>query len=272
MSALVAACHPAPTVAVTTLTALVAVAADVPPGRGLLVTVAVLVGQLSIGWSNDWLDAARDAAVARADKPVATGRLPVRVVAVSACLALAVAVLASSVLGLRATLAHVVLLGGGWAYNLGVKSTNWSWLPYAVAFGALPGVVTSSRPDHPWPAAWAVATGALLGVGAHFANVLPDLDDDARTGVRGLPHRLGRRVTGVLGPVILLAASVVAVVGPPGAPTIGGLLGLAVAVALVIVAAVAAGRGRTRLPFVAAMLVALVDVVLLVAGGTAVVG
>ena len=34
---------------------------------------------------------------------------------------------------------------------------------------------------------WAVAAGACLGVAAHLANVLPDLADDASTGVRGLP-------------------------------------------------------------------------------------
>src|SRR3712207_7375206 len=32
-----------------------------------------------------------------------------------------------------------------------------------------------------------------LGVGAHLLNVLPDLEDDAATGVRGLPHVLGPR-------------------------------------------------------------------------------
>ena len=29
-----------------------------------------------------------------------------------------------------------------------------------------------------------MATGAVLGVSIHFTNVLPDLEDDARTGVR----------------------------------------------------------------------------------------
>ena len=45
---------------------------------------AVSTGQLSIGWSNDALDAARDRLAGRTDKPVAAGRLPRRTVAAAA--------------------------------------------------------------------------------------------------------------------------------------------------------------------------------------------
>ena len=60
------------------------------------------------------------------------------------------------------------------------------------------------------------AAGALLGVGAHLVNVLPDLADDAATGVRGLPHRLGARRSSVLAAAVLVGATVVIVVGAPG--------------------------------------------------------
>ena len=59
------------------------------------------------------------------------------------------------------------------------KSTIWSWAPYAVAFGLLPAIATLARPTPRWPEPWAIAAGALLGVAAHFANVLPDLATDA---------------------------------------------------------------------------------------------
>ena len=36
-----------------------------------------------------------------------------------------------------------------------------------------------------------MGAAAALGSAAHFVNVLPDLADDAATGVHGLPHRLG---------------------------------------------------------------------------------
>src|SRR3712207_681196 len=71
--ALALATHPGPAVAVTVVAGLLALAAGVPAGRAALVTVAVLAGQASLGWSNDWLDAARRRAVARAPKPVVQG-------------------------------------------------------------------------------------------------------------------------------------------------------------------------------------------------------
>src|SRR3978361_1403900 len=70
---LLLATHAGPAVAGTTVSALLAVAAGVPAGRVVLLTAAVLAGQASIGWSNDWLDADRDRAVARGDKPVVPG-------------------------------------------------------------------------------------------------------------------------------------------------------------------------------------------------------
>lgn len=55
-----------------------------------------------------------------------------------------------------------------------------------------------------------VVADALLGVGAHVANTLPDLDDDAATGVHGLPHRIGRTASSAVAP-LLLGAGVAAV-------------------------------------------------------------
>jgi hypothetical protein len=51
-------------------------------------------------------------------------------------------------------------------------------------------LVTLALPEPALASPWAFAAGALLGVAAHFANVLPDLDDDRATGVRGLPQSL----------------------------------------------------------------------------------
>ncbi|WP_324275884.1 hypothetical protein [Blastococcus brunescens] len=72
--AMVLATHLGPTLAVTTVATLLAVSTGMPAGRVVLLFAAVLAGQASIGWSNDWLDADRDRAVARADKPVVQGR------------------------------------------------------------------------------------------------------------------------------------------------------------------------------------------------------
>src|SRR3712207_2524619 len=111
---LVLATHAGPTLAVTTVATLLAVAAGVEPARTALVGVAVLAGQASIGWSNDWLDAGRDRAVARADKPVVQGAVDPGTLRSAAVGAAAVAVGTSLALGLVPGLLLLVLVASGW--------------------------------------------------------------------------------------------------------------------------------------------------------------
>jgi 4-hydroxybenzoate polyprenyltransferase len=243
------------------LTALLAGALGHGLGSGAVVTGAVCAGQLTIGWSNDLIDAARDREVARTDKPLARGDLSGALVRKAIAVAGVACVLLSLACGWRSAVTHLGLgVAAGWAYNLGVKRTVWSGLPYAVAFGALPAVVSLALPERSLPPMWMVATGAVLGVGAHLLNALPDLADDAVTGVRGLPQRLGATRVRVLAPAVLLAGSVVATLGPGGAVPAAAWAGLAGATVLAAVAV--AGRGRG--PFAAAIGIALVDVTVLV--------
>src|SRR5215218_6342324 len=93
------ATHLGPTLAVTTVATLLAVAADVPAGCVVLVCLAVLAGQASIGWSNDWLDADRDRAVARADKPVVQGAVTPSWLRSAALVSVALAIVLSLLLG-----------------------------------------------------------------------------------------------------------------------------------------------------------------------------
>jgi len=255
---LLVAAHAPPAAVVTLLGLGLALGAGAALPRALLVTAAVAAGQLSVGWSNDWLDAARDARVGRRDKPTVTGAVSPATLRVAALGALAACTLLSLATGLRPGLLHLAAVASAWAYNAGLKSTVVSWLPYAVSFGLLPAfvVLAAGRPAVP---AWLVGAGALLGVGAHVANVLPDLEDDHATGVRGLPHRLGRRTSSVLAPVVLAAGSVVALVGPAGAPgpTAVTLTGAAVALA-VAAGVVGVVRPRSRAPFLLSMAVAVV--------------
>ena len=257
---LLRAAHIGPALAVTCVVALLATATDLPVTQGILVTTAVLAGQLTIGWGNDLLDAGRDLEVGRTDKPLATGELSRSLVV--RCLAVAgtACVLLSLLTGWRSGLVHLGLgVGFGHLYNLGFKATPWSWLPYAVAFGTLPAVVTLAGAPPVWPPAWTMLTAAALGVGAHFLNTLPDFDADESTGIQGLPHRLGEAPSRVVATTLLVAASVTAALGPAEPPS------LAVGVALVVVGllAVLALVGRGKVPFYAAIAIALVDVGLL---------
>jgi 4-hydroxybenzoate polyprenyltransferase len=268
--ALALATHPGPAAAVTVVATLLAVAAGVPTGRVVLVALAVLAGQASIGWSNDWLDADRDRAVARTDKPVVQGAVAPSLLRSAALVAAALAVVLSLLLGPVPGLLLLVLVASGWAYNAGLKRTALSAVPYVTGFGALPAGVVAAAPGTPAAPWWLVTAGGALGAAAHLANVAPDLEDDLATGVRGLPHRLGARPSAVLGAVLLFGASLVLALGPAGGPTALGIAVLVVAVPAVVVAALA-GRPRfRRLAFPAVMLLTVLDVVLLLAGGAAV--
>nr|WP_218860185.1 UbiA family prenyltransferase [Petropleomorpha daqingensis] len=267
---LVLATHLGPTVAVTLVATLLGVAAGVGGARTTLLCVAVLAGQASIGWSNDWLDADRDRVVARADKPVVQGAVSPTLLRALALAAVALAVVLSLLLGLVPGLLLLLLVASGWAYNAGLKRTVLSGLPYLVGFGALPAGVVAAAPGTPIAPWWLIGAGAALGGAAHLANVAPDLEDDLATGVRGLPHRLGPVVSAVIGAALLGAASLLLVFGPPGPPTVAAWVGLLVAVPAVAVAALA-GTPRWRgLAFPAVMLLTVLDVVLLLAGGAAV--
>jgi 4-hydroxybenzoate polyprenyltransferase len=173
-------------------------------------------------------------------------------------------------LGWRATAVHVVFIASAWSYNVWLKRTPLSVLPFVASFGLLPALVTLSGTPPLLAAGWALGAGALLGVAAHFANVLPDLADDRATGIAGLPHRLGRRASGAVIAASLAAGSLLVVFGPgaPGALQWAGLvltLGLAA-----VCAALAVTRPPTRLLFQLIMVAALLNVALLALAGDAV--
>ena len=157
-------------------------------------------------------------------------------------------------------------LASALAYNWPVKFTVLSPLPYAVSFALLPAFVVLVAGAA--GAGVAGAAGGLLGVGAHFANVVPDMADDERTGVRGLPHRFGPGGSLAASAVLLLAVTALLIFGPPGPPRAFGAAAGAFAVVVLLVGALFGRRSAARhWAFRGVMAVALVDVVLLVAGG-----
>lgn len=175
--------------------------------RSALLGLAVLAGQMSIGWANDAVDADRDRATGRRDKPVAVGEVGAGAVAHAAYLALAAVVPLSLALGWRPGATHLVAVGSAWLYDLRLKETRLSWLPYAVSFGLLPVIITTALPGHPLPRAAIVAATACLGVAGHFANTVGDSAEDAAAGVRGLPQRIGPAASTVVAPLFVAAAA-----------------------------------------------------------------
>jgi len=263
VAALVRACHPEPAVAVTAIAGALAAGAGAPV---VPVAVAFLSGQLATGWSNDWIDRDRDLRTGRPDKPVATGLLAPATVRSAAALAALACVPLSLALGLQPGLAHLLAVVSALSYNAALKSSPGSFLPYALSFALLPNVVVLASPEGGLAPSWATAAGALLGVGAHLANALPDLEGDLATGVTGLPHRLGRPASTALMAALLLAATALLAYGP-GDPGALGLAVLAVAAVLTAYGIALARRPGSRAAFLAAVAVAVLDVALLVARG-----
>ena len=268
MLALVAAGHPGPSLAISALIALLAAQAA-PHGAGPagLVIPAVIAGQFSIGWSNDFFDARRDAIAGRTDKPVVTGAVSRRAVAVAGVAALAASLLLALAIGVAAGLINAVMMAAGWAYNAGLKSTPASGLTYLIGFGLIPAFAASTLPGHPAPRPVVTAAAAVLGLGAHFANVIHDLGGDEAAGVRGLPQRVAERggpaAVRLSALVLLLGASALLALSAAGPHRWVALAGLGVAAVLAAGGAAAPGR----LPFLAAIGIGAIDVALFVFGG-----
>ncbi|MEU5370226.1 UbiA family prenyltransferase [Streptomyces sp. NPDC005951] len=263
---LVLACHPGPALAVTALACALALGSGLGAPRSALVTAAVLTGQLSVGWCNDAYDARRDARAGRRGKPAADGTVGAGAVWGAATVALAVCVPLSLACGVLAGTVHLTAVAAAWLYNLRLKATALSWLPYVAGFGALPAAVALALPGGPAPRWWTVAAGALLGFAAHLADTLPDIAEDRAAGIRGLPHRLGVRGTRLLLPVPLLGATAVLACGPPGPVDAGGAAALALAGAAAL-AGPALGRRWRKAALAGAVAVAAVDLALLLVRG-----
>jgi 4-hydroxybenzoate polyprenyltransferase len=244
----------------------------VPPRAGvgslLLIVPAVLAGEVSIGLSNDAADAPRDRLAGRADKPIATGQLARRTAWVAAGVALASSVVLCFLVSQATGVINLMMMAAGWAYNLGLKSTVWSGPAYLVGFGLIPAFAASTFPAGAHARPWGYAAAALLGLGGHFTNVLPDLDGDERSGVRGQPQRLagagryGPPAVRVLAFAMLLTATGLIAAAQWADHPVTTLVG----VVLVLAVAVAGLLGRGKLPFFAALAIAVVDVLILIFG------
>ena len=236
-----------PAAAVTGLLTVLTRASGAGKVRTGLVAAAALAGQLSIGWANDALDADRDALRGRRDKPVATGALSRSTAGWAAGVAAVACVPLSLALGRTAGIAHLVAVSGGWAYDLGLKRTRASVLPYAVSFALFPLAAHRAVPGNLRTPAWLPLTGSLLGCGAHLLNALPDLADDAATGVRSLPLALGPTGCRRGAAALLAAAALVPPLADPAArprdsARLAATGGTAAAVALAVLSASAPAR------------------------------
>lgn len=265
--ALINSSHPIPCLAVASFAALFATASGNSWDTSLLIFLIVLLQQISVGLSNDWLDYKRDVIAARNEKPAVNGTVKVSELRAGAIAAAVLAQATSFIFGPTAALVMFAMLVAGWAYNLGMKS-NWSsFIPYAVGFGLIPIFIGQASTETFWTEAWIVIAASLLGVSAHFANALPDIEADRLTGVKSLPHILGQKLSALAIALTALSATVIVVTQSASLDPAWATIGLVSNVAIVGLASVLSLRkDPPRAAFFLLIFASLVNVVLLMLG------
>ena len=208
MRYLLRASHLGPTLAVTLVSFLLSTALWWE-GPAYFISIGVFLGQLLVGWTNDLNDYQDDLKHNRIGKPLVSGQLTKTSLlrAVKITTPIAVVVNLFGPLGIKGGLLYLFGVGMGVAYNFYFKSTLLSPLPYALAFAALVSsiVIATDRT----PPLWLIASGSLLGVAAHFANVLKDLDQDLKSGISGLPQKIGKRYSRLIVSTLLIGTTLI---------------------------------------------------------------
>ena len=216
--------HPFPSLVVTVVTVAFAFVADGTPDAATVAMLGagMLCFQFAIGVANDVVDFDDD----RAAKPwkalprgIASRRAGVVLAAGFAGGGMAI----TSGLPFLSWLVGLAGLACGLVYDVQLKRTALSWLPFAIAFPLVPVWVFTALDR--WDALlwWALLLGPLLGLALHLANQAPDVPRE--THVRGLAHRLGTERSanlslGLVGLAGAVAALVLLVAGEGSAALI----------------------------------------------------
>jgi 4-hydroxybenzoate polyprenyltransferase len=203
--------------------------------RLLWIALIMMLVQFSISALNEWADADLDRLAGRR-RPIPLGLL-------SPSTALSVAALCGVGAFLLSTLAQfgtvALLLVGvglacGWAYDLRLKGTPLSFLPFAIAFPLMPFWIglLAGRPSS--ALAILFLGGSPLATAIHLADAIPDRDRDREAGLRTLAVALGQPGAELVAVGLLLIGTLVSIV-----LTIHGGQTAITALALVTVAAAA---------------------------------
>jgi 4-hydroxybenzoate polyprenyltransferase len=206
--------HPIPSLLTTLATVGFAWIFGIGPGdvRFWWIAGVMLLAQFSISALNEWADADLDRRAGRR-RPIPLGLLSrgaaLNVAVVCALGAFLLATVSS--LGALSLLLVGIGVACGWAYDLWLKPTPLSFLPFAIAFPLMPfwiGLI-AGRP------AGALAVlfigGAPLAAAIHLADAIPDRDTDRAAGLNSLAVALGRPAAELVAVALLLAGSLVSI-------------------------------------------------------------
>ncbi len=243
LAGLVRLVHPFPSILDGLVSGAVAYLAGAAPVDAARLGLAMTALQFGIGVTNDIVDAPRDAGH-KPGKPIASGLVSPSIAGAVAVVCFGGGLVLSSVSGPPTVAVAIVVILIGLAYDLRLKGTAWSWLPFALGIPILPvfgwlGATGTLPPVFGILLPVAVAAGAALAI----ANALADVERDQAAGTVSIvtalgPHRAWVVEAGLLGLVVAAALASALVLEAPS----GGVLVVALA-GCVPMAGLGMGRG-----------------------------
>src|SRR5213080_1284 len=201
--------HPAPVLLhVIGVTVFTLLAAWPQPIWGviLLVIGAHTAMQISIAMINDYCDRRVDAA-AKPKKPIPRGLVYPHEALIAGLFMIVVMALLLLPLPRLALLISLAYLALGQGYNLGLKSTLFSGIVFALAIPLIPLYAFAGAGHTLLVLFWLVPVGVLLGVTLNLADSLPDIEEDAATGAKTLAVVLGVKRSFLVCRFLIVAAA-----------------------------------------------------------------
>lgn len=169
--------------------------------------------QASIGALNDLVDAPRDAGL-KPGKPIPAGIVAPPVARLVVGLAAAIGLALAAPSGPALIVVALLVLAAGWTYDLRLKGTPWSWLPFALGIPLLPVFAWVGATGGLPAASGALLPAAFLaGAALAIANALPDVERDQARGAATVAVHLGRVRAWRVHLVLLVSVAVIALVG-----------------------------------------------------------
>jgi 4-hydroxybenzoate polyprenyltransferase len=198
LRALLRLTHPLPTLLNAVAAAALATVAGAPSNVAAQVALTMLGVHTFIGATNDYIDRHRDEG--RSDKPLARGQLPPRAALLMAAAGLTTGLTAAAQVSALTLVLAVLGAFVGFTYNVWMKHTALSWLPFAVGVSIIPAFAWSTvSSEIPAPILTLSLVALPGGAALALQNSLADRALDAERGVRSAAVRLGEaRALGAL--------------------------------------------------------------------------
>ncbi len=227
--------HPFPSLLDGLATLGIALLAGAPVGVAVRVAVAMICLQAAIGATNDLIDAPRDKG-RKPGKPIPSGLVAPAEARAAAVVAAVAGLVLSVPSGPQTAALAAVILAIGLLYDLRLRGTAWSWLPFALGIPLLPVFAwlggTGRLPDL---LAILLPAGFAAGAALAIANALVDVERDRSAGSSSIVDRLGAAPAWAVHAVLqalVLAVALASLAGAGAAPvavivSLAGAVGIA---------------------------------------------